>query len=90
METYKKKSDLKCSYCHKNFLKFNGIISGEKIFCSIKCYKDDKNSIKEIEGGEDNDEDEENKKNENNNKNENNENNDDEPVFSNEIDILDI
>ena len=81
---YKKKSDLKCSYCHKNFLKFNGIISGEKIFCSIKCYKDDKNSIKEIEGGEENDEDEENI---NNKKNENIE---EEPVFSNEIDILDI
>ena len=81
---YKKKSDLKCSYCHKNFLKFNGIIYGEKIFCSIKCYKDDKNSIKEIEGGEENDEDEENI---NNKKNENIE---EEPVFSNEIDILDI
>ena len=75
---------MKCSYCHKNFLKFNGIISGEKIFCSIKCYKDDKNSIKEIEGGEENDEDEENI---NNKKNENIE---EEPVFSNEIDILDI
>ena len=87
VEKYKKKSDLKCSYCHKNFLKFNGIISGEKIFCSTKCYKDDKNSIKEIEGGEDNDEDEENKNNENN---KNSEINDDEPVFSNEIDILDI
>ena len=64
-------------------MKFNGIISGEKIFCSPKCYKDDKNSIKEIEGGE-NDEDEENM----NNKKD--ENIDDEPVFSNEIDILDI
>ena len=51
---------------------------------SIKCYKDDKNSIKEIEGGEENDEDEENI---NNKKNENIE---EEPVFSNEIDILDI
>ena len=84
VDKYKKKCDLKCSYCHKNFLKFNGIISGEKIFCSVKCYKDDKNSIKEIEGGEENDEDEENI---NNKKNENIE---DEPVFSNEIDILDI
>ena len=59
VEKYKKKSDMKCSYCHKNFLKFNGVISGEKIFCSVKCFKDEKNSIKEIEGGEDNDEDEE-------------------------------
>ena len=84
VDKYKKKCDLKCSYCHKNFLKFNGIISGEKIFCSVKCYKDDKNSIKEIEGGEENDEDEENI---NNKKNENIE---EEPVFSNEIDILDI
>ena len=84
VDKYKKKCDLKCSYCHKNFLKFNGIISGEKIFCSVKCYKDDKNSIKEIEGGEENDEDEVNI---NNQKNENIE---DEPVFSNEIDILDI
>ena len=83
VDKYKKKCDLKCSYCHKNFLKFNGIISGEKIFCSPKCYRDDKNSIKEIEGGE-NDEDEENM----NNKKD--ENIDDEPVFSNEIDILDI
>ena len=95
VEKYKKKSDTKCSFCHKNFLKFNGIISGDKIFCSSKCYKDDKNTIKEIEGGEDNDEDEDenNKKVINNDKNINNQengNNEDEPVFSNEIDILDI
>ena len=95
VEKYKKKSDIKCSFCHKNFLKFNGFISGEKIFCSAKCYRDDKNTIKEIEGGEDNEEDEdENEKNTiNNDKNANNEgkeNIEDDPIFSNEIDILDI
>ena len=91
VELYKKKSDKKCSFCHKNFLKFNGVISGDKIFCSSKCYKDDKNTIKEIEGGEDNEEDED--ENNNNIKDINKEGNnegEDEPVFSNEIDILDI
>ena len=91
VEKYKKNSDLKCSFCHKNFLKFNGVISGEKIFCSVKCYKDEKNSIKEIEGGEDNDEDED--EGENNIKNNNMEKKEDlkdDPIFSNEIDILDI
>ena len=95
VEKYKKRSDIKCSFCHKNFLKFNGVISGEKIFCSAKCYRDDKNTIKEIEGGEDNEEDEDdNEKNTiNNDKNANNEgkeNIEDDPIFSNEIDILDI
>ena len=91
VELYKKKCDMKCSFCHKNFLKFNGVISGEKIFCSAKCYKDDKNTIKEIEGGEDEDE-HENKKvnNEINKNNEDIENMEDNPIFSNEIDILDI
>ena len=87
LDKYKKKSDMKCSYCHKNFLKYNGIISGEKMFCSSKCYKDEKNSIKEIEGAEENDDDNEN---ENNKINENKINIEDDPVFSNEIDILDI
>ena len=90
VEKYKKKSDMKCSYCHKNFLKFNGVISGEKIFCSVKCFKDEKNSIKEIEGGEDNDEDEEGGNDNKDINNNNKENMEDEPVFSNEIDILDI
>ena len=90
VEKYKKKSDMKCSYCHKNFLKFNGVISGEKIFCSVKCLKDEKNSIKEIEGGEDNDEDEEGGNDNKDINNNNKENMEDEPVFSNEIDILDI
>ena len=90
VEKYKKKSDIKCSFCHKNFLKFNGVISGEKIFCSVKCYKDDKNTIKEIEGGEDNeDEDENNNINRDKNSREN-EDNENAPVFSNEVDILDI
>ena len=91
VELYKKKCDMKCSFCHKNFLKFNGVISGEKIFCSVKCYRDDKNTIKEIEGGEDEDE-HENKKvnNEINKNNEDIENMEDNPIFSNEIDILDI
>ena len=90
VEKYKKKSDMKCSYCHKNFLKFNGVISGEKIFCSVKCFKDEKNSIKEIEGGEENDEDEEGGNDNKDINNNNKENMEDEPVFSNEIDILDI
>ena len=91
VEKYKKKSDLKCSFCHKNFLKYNGVISGEKIFCSAKCYKDDKNSIKEIEGGEENDEDEDKGENNIEDKNkEKKEDLDEEPIFSNEIDILDI
>ena len=87
---------MKCSYCHKNFLKYNGIISGEKMFCSSKCYKDEKNSIKEIEGAEEYDEDNENNENEhniNNIKNNGEDNNndiEDDPVFSNDIDILDI
>ena len=86
-----KKCDTKCSFCHKNFLKFNGVISGEKIFCSAKCYKDDKNTIKEIEGGEDEDEHENKKVNDEINKNnEDIENMEDNPIFSNEIDILDI
>ena len=89
VESYKKKSDVKCSFCHKNFLKFNGVISGDKIFCSAKCYKDDKNTIKEIEGGEE--EDENDNKNIDNDKNkEEIENIEDNPIFSNEIDILDI
>ena len=89
VELYKKKSDVKCSFCHKNFLKFNGVISGDKIFCSAKCYKDDKNTIKEIEGGEE--EDENDNKNIDNDKNkEEIENIEDNPIFSNEIDILDI
>ena len=33
------------------------VISGDKLFCSAKCYRDDKNSIKEVEGAEDNGED---------------------------------
>jgi len=91
VEKYKKKSDLKCSFCHKNFLKFNGVISGEKIFCSAKCYKDDKNTIKEIEGGEDNDDDGEEGENNIEDKNkEKKEDLDEDPIFSNEIDILDI
>ena len=96
LDKYKKKSDMKCSYCHKNFLKYNGIISGEKMFCSSKCYKDEKNSIKEIEGAEEYDEDNENNENEHNINNIKNNgediNNDieDDPVFSNDIDILDI
>ena len=96
LDKYKKKSDMKCSYCHKNFLKYNGIISGEKMFCSSKCYKDEKNSIKEIEGAEGYDEDNENNENEhniNNIKNNGEDNNndiEDDPVFSNDIDILDI
>ena len=96
LDKYKKKSDMKCSYCHKNFLKYNGIISGEKMFCSSKCYKDEKNSIKEIEGAEEYDEDNENNENEhniNNIKNNGKDNNndiEDDPVFSNDIDILDI
>jgi hypothetical protein len=96
LDKYKKKSDMKCSYCHKNFLKYNGIISGEKMFCSSKCYKDEKNSIKEIEGAEEYDEDNENNENEhniNNIKNNGEDNNndiEDDPVFSNDIDILDI
>ena len=96
LDKYKKKSDMKCSYCHKNFLKYNGIISGEKMFCSSKCYKDEKNSIKEIEGAEEYDEDNENNENEhniNNIKNNGEDNNndiEDDPIFSNDIDILDI
>ena len=96
LDKYKKKSDMKCSYCHKNFLKYNGIISGEKMFCSSKCYKDEKNSIKEIEGAEEYDEDNENNENEhniNNIKNNGEDNNndiEDDPVFANDIDILDI
>ena len=96
LDKYKKKSDMKCSYCHKNFLKYNGIISGEKMFCSSKCYKDEKNSIKEIEGAEEYDEDNENNENEhniNNIKNNGEDNNndiEDDPAFSNDIDILDI
>ena len=88
IEKYKKKSELKCSYCHKNFLKYNGVISGEKLFCSAKCFRDDKNSIKEDEGGEDEENNEENKLKVNNN----NYNYTDkpEPEFVNEIDILDI
>ena len=85
LDKYKKKSDMKCSYCHKNFLKYNGIISGEKMFCSSKCYKDEKNSIKEIEGGEDNEDD-----NEENNLKNNKKNDFVEPEFTNVIDILDI
>lgn len=85
VEKYKKKNDVKCSYCHKNFLKYNGVISGEKIFCSAKCYKDDKNSIKEVEGGEDNEEE-----NEGNKYKSNSNNNYEEPEFTNVIDILDI
>ena len=87
VEKYKKKNDIKCCYCHKNFLKYNGVISGDKMFCSTKCYKDEKNSIKEVEGGEDNEDD-----NENEEKNlKNNKNNDvKEPEFTNVIDILDI
>ena len=61
-----------------------------KIFCSVKCFKDEKNSIKEIEGGEDNDEDEEGGNDNKDINNNNKENMEDEPVFSNEIDILDI
>ena len=65
------------------------MISGDKIFCSAKCYKDDKNTIKEIEGGEE--EDENDNKNIDNDKNkEEIENIEDNPIFSNEIDILDI
>ena len=96
LDKYKKKSDMKCSYCHKNFLKYNGIISGEKMFCSSKCYKDEKNSIKEIEGTEEYDEDNENNENEHNinniknNAEDNNNDIEDDPVFSNDIDILDI
>ena len=96
LDKYKKKSDMKCSYCHKNFLKYNGIISGEKMFCSSKCYKDEKNSIKEIEGAEEYDEDNENNENEHNinnikkNGEDNNNDIEDDPVFSNDIDILDI
>ena len=90
VEKYKKKSDIKCSFCHKNFLKFNGVISGEKIFCSVKCYKDDKNTIKEIEGGEDNEDEDENNNINNDKNNRENEENEDDPVFSNEVDILDI
>ena len=91
VELYKKKCDTKCSFCHKNFLKFNGVISGEKIFCSAKCYKDDKNTIKEIEGGEDEEEHDNKKVNDEINKNnEDIENMEDNPIFSNEIDILDI
>ena len=84
VDKYKKKSDIRCSYCHKNFLKYNGVISGDKIFCSSKCYKDDKNSIKEIEGGEDNEEE-----NIQNNL-ANNREDDNQIEFSNQIDILDI
>ena len=92
VEKYKKKSDIRCSFCKKNFLKFNGVISGEKIFCSTKCYRDDKKTIKEIEGGEDNEEEDESEnKNINSDKNNpENENVEDDPVFSNEVDILDI
>jgi hypothetical protein len=86
IEKYKKKSELKCSYCHKNFLKYNGVISGEKLFCSAKCFRDDKNSIKEDEGGEDEENNEENKIKLNNN----NYNDEPDPEFVNEIDILDI
>ena len=86
VEKYKKKNELKCSYCHKNFLKYNGVISGEKLFCSAKCFRDDKNSIKEDEGGEDEENNEENKLKVNNN----NYNDEPEPEFVNEIDILDI
>ena len=85
VEKYKKKNDIKCSYCHKNFLKYNGVISGDKMFCSSKCYKDEKNSIKEIEGGEDNEDD-----NEENNLKNNKKNDFVEPEFTNVIDILDI
>ena len=87
VEKYKKKSDIKCCYCHKNFLKYNGVISGDKMFCSTKCYKDEKNSIKEVEGGEDNEDDNENKE-----KDLKNNKKDDvkEPEFTNVIDILDI
>ena len=34
VEKYKKKNDMKCSYCHKNFLKYNGVIWGEIILFS--------------------------------------------------------
>ena len=85
LNKYKKNSDIKCCYCHKNFLKYNGVISGDKLFCSTKCFKDEKNSIKEVEGGEDNEE-----YNEGNNLKNNKINENDEPVFVNEIDILDI
>ena len=85
LNKYKKSSDLKCCYCHKNFLKYNGVISGDKMFCSAKCYRDDKNSIKEVEGAEDNEED-------NADKNMKNvkEINIETPESENEIDILDI
>ena len=88
VEKYKKKNELKCSYCHKNFLKYNGVISCEKLFCSAKCFRDDKNSIKEDEGGEDEENNEENKLKLNNNNY--NYNDEPEPEFVNEIDILDI
>lgn len=66
-------------------MKYNGVISGDKLFCSAKCYRDDKNSIKEVEGAEDNEED-------NNDKNMKNgtEINIEAPESENEIDILDI
>ena len=75
---------LKFCFPGKTFLKYNGVISGDKLFCSTKCYKDSKNSIKEIEGGEDNEEiKEENKYKNRLNVNEEKEEND-------IIDILDI
>ena len=85
LNKYKKSSDLKCCYCHKNFLKYNGVISGDKLFCSAKCYRDDKNSIKEVEGAEDNEEDNVDKNIKNGK-----EINIEAPESENEIDILDI
>ena len=35
------------------FFLFNGIFSGNKIFCSIKCYKDEANIIREVVDTED-------------------------------------
>ena len=76
---YKSKKEVKCSYCHKNYFKFNGIFSGNKMFCSLKCYKDDANTIREVEDVDD-DETKGQKKEEKNN----------DVEFAERIDILDI
>ena len=55
------------------------------MFCSAKCYRDDKNSIKEVEGAEDNEEDNADK-----NMKNSTEINIEATESENEIDILDI
>ena len=54
LNDYVNKNTIKCDYCGKNIIKFRQILFGNKKYCSMECYNEDRNKIVEEENEDDN------------------------------------